>query len=230
MTWYPTSAPRSRPTSPAAVPPPDPLVDYFSRPSSASPPTDAQATTAYHQAHGVLPPPHLSAFPPGTTPQAAAYAQAHGVFPTSGPSTPSTPGVPGAGASGQSASAAAATAANRARMGSAASSLNRATLQRAADSFPSLPSLPASAAMSRSHSTMSSSGSPAVSYAGQPGANPLEILLDSDHLVLRGQGGDMAPAYLSGYVSLWLAESTNIKDITMNLSAKAKVHFSDSSR
>lgn len=60
--------------------------------------------------------------------------------------------------------------------------------------------------------------------------NPLEIFLDSDHLVLRGQGGDMAPAYLSGYVSLWLQESTNIKDITMNLSGKAKVHFSDSSR
>jgi hypothetical protein len=61
-------------------------------------------------------------------------------------------------------------------------------------------------------------------------ANPLEIKLDSDHLVLRGQGGDMAPAYLSGYVSLWLAESTNIKDITMSLTGKAKVQFSDSSR
>ncbi|TXT04419.1 uncharacterized protein COLE_07238 [Cutaneotrichosporon oleaginosum] len=54
-------------------------------------------------------------------------------------------------------------------------------------------------------------------------ANPLEIKLDSDHLVLRGQGSDMAPAYLSGYVSLWLAESTNIKDITMSLTGKAKV-------
>jgi hypothetical protein len=40
----------------------------------------------------------------------------------------------------------------------------------------------------------------------------------------------MAPAYLSGYVSLWLAESTNIKDITMSLTGKAKVQFSDSSR
>lgn len=132
-------------------------------------------------------------------------------------------------------------------MGSAASQFagrsgTSASLQRAADSIPSIPSLtslPSSAAMSRSHSTMSTGSTPASSSMGvgygshahnHTTANPLEIFLDSDHLVLRGQGGDMAPAYLSGYVSLWLAESTNIKDITMNLSGKAKVHFSDSSR
>ncbi|KAK4687145.1 arrestin-related trafficking adapter 4/5/7, partial [Tremellales sp. Uapishka_1] len=56
---------------------------------------------------------------------------------------------------------------------------------------------------------------------------PVEILLDSDTLVLRGQGGDMNPAYLSGQIQLSLAESTNIKEITMNLTGKAKVHFSD---
>lgn len=61
-------------------------------------------------------------------------------------------------------------------------------------------------------------------------ANPLEIVLDSDHLVLRGQGGEMNSAYLTGYVSLWLDQPTNIKDITMNLSGKAKVQFSDSSK
>lgn len=59
---------------------------------------------------------------------------------------------------------------------------------------------------------------------------PLEIFLDSDDLMLRGQGGDMNPAYLSGYVSLWLAESTNLKDITMQLTGKAKVHFQDASK
>jgi len=35
---------------------------------------------------------------------------------------------------------------------------------------------------------------------------------------------------LSGYVSLYLAESTNIKDITMTLTGKAKVHFQDATR
>ena len=61
-------------------------------------------------------------------------------------------------------------------------------------------------------------------------SNPFEIFLESDNLVLRGQGGDMAPAMLSGYVSLYLAESTNIKDITMTLTGKAKVHFQDATR
>jgi hypothetical protein len=56
---------------------------------------------------------------------------------------------------------------------------------------------------------------------------PVEIVLDNEHLVLRGQGGDMNPAYLSGHVVLNLSESTNIKEITMNLTGKAKVHFSE---
>lgn len=56
---------------------------------------------------------------------------------------------------------------------------------------------------------------------------PVEIVLDSEHLVMRGQGGDMNPAYLSGRIELNLQESTNIKDITMNLTGKAKVNFSD---
>lgn len=79
------------------------------------------------------------------------------------------------------------------------------------------------------------SGLPAVPAVPDSGpsacpGHPLEIFLDSDALVLRGQGGDMAPAYLSGYVSLWLAESTNIKDISMQLTGKAKVHFQDASK
>jgi hypothetical protein len=58
---------------------------------------------------------------------------------------------------------------------------------------------------------------------------PVEILLDSDHLVMRGQGGDMNPAYLSGRVELNLAEPTNIKEINMSLHGKVKVHFSEGS-
>jgi len=56
---------------------------------------------------------------------------------------------------------------------------------------------------------------------------PVEIVLDNDRLVMRGQGGDMNPAYLSGRVDLNLAEPTNIKEIQMTLHGKAKVHFSD---
>jgi hypothetical protein len=60
-----------------------------------------------------------------------------------------------------------------------------------------------------------------------PGASPVEIILDNDNLVFRGQGGDMNPAYLSGRLELNLQESTNIKEINMVLTCKAKVHFSD---
>ena len=54
---------------------------------------------------------------------------------------------------------------------------------------------------------------------------PVEIILDSHHLVMRGQGGDMSPAYLSGRVDINLTESANIKEISMNLSGQAKVQF-----
>ncbi|KAL7421163.1 hypothetical protein Q5752_004048 [Cryptotrichosporon argae] len=59
------------------------------------------------------------------------------------------------------------------------------------------------------------------------GSHQLDIVLDSDHLVLRGQGGDMNPAYLSGHIVLKLNESANIKGITMNLTGKAKVQFTE---
>ena len=54
---------------------------------------------------------------------------------------------------------------------------------------------------------------------------PVEIKLDSHHLVMRGQGGDMTPAYLSGRVEINLTESANIKEISMNLSGQARVQF-----
>jgi hypothetical protein len=83
---------------------------------------------------------------------------------------------------------------------------------------------------STGNAVASNSGSPPAPAPAATAASPLEIFLDNDKLVLRGQGGDMAPAYLSGYVSLYLAESTNIKDITMQLTGKARVHFQDGSR
>ncbi|ODO12038.1 hypothetical protein I350_00822 [Cryptococcus amylolentus CBS 6273] len=59
------------------------------------------------------------------------------------------------------------------------------------------------------------------------GGHALDIALDNDHLVLRGQGGDMEPAYLAGRVELNLSESTNIKEINMTMTGKAKVQFAD---
>lgn len=60
--------------------------------------------------------------------------------------------------------------------------------------------------------------------------NPVEIALDSDNLILRGQGGEMNSAYLSGCVVLRLPEGINVKDVQLHLTAKAKVQFSDGSK
>lgn len=59
------------------------------------------------------------------------------------------------------------------------------------------------------------------------GSSYLEIVLDSQDVILRGAGGDTNPANLSGRVVLHLAESTNVKEITLVLTGKAKVGFSD---
>lgn len=70
-------------------------------------------------------------------------------------------------------------------------------------------------------------------YHPTPGGsdrNPVEIVLDSDNLVLRGQGGEMDSAYLSGAVVLRLPENMNVKDVQLHLTAKAKVQFTDGSK
>jgi hypothetical protein len=69
-------------------------------------------------------------------------------------------------------------------------------------------------------------------YHPAPGSdrNPVEIVLDSDNLVLRGQGGEMDSAYLSGAVVLRLPENMNVKDVQLHLTAKAKVQFTDGSK
>ena len=53
------------------------------------------------------------------------------------------------------------------------------------------------------------------------------IVLDSDQLIMHGQGADMNPAYLSGNVEMSLPESMNLKDVTMQLTCKAKIQFTD---
>ncbi|OCF38275.1 hypothetical protein I317_07967 [Kwoniella heveanensis CBS 569] len=57
----------------------------------------------------------------------------------------------------------------------------------------------------------------------------IEIILDTDHIVMRGAGGDMNPAYLSGRLELDLPQAINLKELTMHMTGKAKVQFSDGS-
>lgn len=58
-------------------------------------------------------------------------------------------------------------------------------------------------------------------------APPVEIILDSENLVLRGMGQEMNPAYLSGRVELNLHEDTNIKEVNLMLVGKAKVQWNE---
>lgn len=98
------------------------------------------------------------------------------------------------------------------------------------DYFSTQPSPVYDASAPTSPSLWSGPATPSVmSTPGGSSGHALEIVLDSDQLVLRGQGGDMNPAYLSGRVELNLLEATNIKEIMMSLTGKAKVQFSDGS-
>ncbi|WWC66430.1 uncharacterized protein I206_100332 [Kwoniella pini CBS 10737] len=74
-----------------------------------------------------------------------------------------------------------------------------------------------------------SSSSGLITPGGTSHAPHIEIILDSEHLVMRGAGGDMNPAYLSGRVELDLPTSINLKELTMHMTGKAKVQFSDGS-
>ncbi|THU94199.1 hypothetical protein K435DRAFT_668900 [Dendrothele bispora CBS 962.96] len=51
----------------------------------------------------------------------------------------------------------------------------------------------------------------------------LEILLDKESIYLKGTGVDVEPARLSGHVALYLAESTSIKEITLQFRGKARL-------
>ncbi|KAI0305396.1 hypothetical protein B0F90DRAFT_1808678 [Multifurca ochricompacta] len=51
----------------------------------------------------------------------------------------------------------------------------------------------------------------------------LEIIVDSDVLTLRGSGAEVTPTLLSGHVVLQLAESTPVKQITLQFRGKAKL-------
>jgi hypothetical protein len=51
----------------------------------------------------------------------------------------------------------------------------------------------------------------------------IEIIVNSDVLTLRGIGVEVTPALLSGQVALNLAESTPVKQITLQFRGKAKL-------
>ena len=55
------------------------------------------------------------------------------------------------------------------------------------------------------------------------GQTSLDIVVNSDTLVLRGTGVDVAPALLSGNVVLYLSEATSIKEITLSFRGKARI-------
>lgn len=72
-------------------------------------------------------------------------------------------------------------------------------------------------------------GTPAHLGPTTPGGSHswVEIVLDQEHVVLRGAGGDTNPAQLSGRVLLHLVESTSLKEVTLSLTGKAKVSFGE---
>ncbi len=51
----------------------------------------------------------------------------------------------------------------------------------------------------------------------------IEIIVDSDTLILRGTGAEVSPALLSGHVVLHLAESTPVKQIILQFRGKTKL-------
>jgi hypothetical protein len=102
-----------------------------------------------------------------------------------------------------------------------------------AEAFPGTPATTGSAASSFHPPARSQSMATSISSSGYSHVNhhlpPLEIHLDNDLVVLRGAGGDVNPALLTGQVVLNLTESTNIKELTLRLEGKAKVAFFDAS-
>lgn len=51
----------------------------------------------------------------------------------------------------------------------------------------------------------------------------LDISFHPETLYLKGTGPDVEPALLSGHVSLYLTESTSIKEITLSFRGKARL-------
>jgi arrestin-related trafficking adapter 4/5/7 len=51
----------------------------------------------------------------------------------------------------------------------------------------------------------------------------IEVIVDDDVLTLRGAGVEVTPVLLSGHVALHLAESTRVKQITLQFRGKAKL-------
>ncbi|KDQ21885.1 hypothetical protein BOTBODRAFT_26293 [Botryobasidium botryosum FD-172 SS1] len=63
-----------------------------------------------------------------------------------------------------------------------------------------------------------------------PSQSPLEIVLADDTLICRSVGGSTEPALLAGHLVLNLHESTNIKEVTLQLTARIRIPLSDADR
>jgi arrestin-related trafficking adapter 4/5/7 len=51
----------------------------------------------------------------------------------------------------------------------------------------------------------------------------IDLVVNSDVLTLKGNGAEVTPAFLSGHIVLDLAESTTVKQITLQFRGKAKL-------
>ncbi|KAG8906713.1 hypothetical protein FRB99_006311 [Tulasnella sp. 403] len=60
-----------------------------------------------------------------------------------------------------------------------------------------------------------------------PSHEHIEIVLPSDSIVLRGVGQDVEPTLVNGHVVLRLLEDTNIREINLNFTGKAKLPQGD---
>jgi hypothetical protein len=51
----------------------------------------------------------------------------------------------------------------------------------------------------------------------------IDLVVNSDVLTLKGNGAEVTPAFLSGHIVLDLAESTTVKQITLQFRGKARL-------
>jgi len=75
------------------------------------------------------------------------------------------------------------------------------------------------------HAALSSLAGPSTDHdmPKEKERSSLEILVESNCITFRGAGADVQPALLSGHVVLILAESTSIKEITLQFRGKVRL-------
>ena len=51
----------------------------------------------------------------------------------------------------------------------------------------------------------------------------IDIVLDAPYISLRGTSGTVEPTVLRGHVSLYLAEDTDIREVSLHFRGKARI-------